>query len=276
MTVNDNILIIGGDLRQKYLYHELKDNDYSVSAYDVPEVDCIHDLGKALLENNVIILPVPFTKNNITVYSGSDTVSIDYLLANIKPFSTIYGGCFNPVFREKCKDIKCILCDFMGNGVFEVKNSIATAEGAIAEAIIHSPVNLHMSECLVLGYGKCGCAIAKRLDAFSANITIAVRSTNAKAQAFEAGYKYIDINDLTDKIQNFDFVFNSVPALVLTKAILKNAKKDVTIIDIASKPGGTDFKACGELGLNASLCLSLPGKYSPKTSARIILDCLSP
>lgn len=276
MNINDKILMIGGDNRQKYLYQELKNSDYHILAYDVPGADCVHDLGKALLDNNVIILPVPFTKNNITIYSSSDTVSIDYLLSNINPFSTIFGGCFSTEFREKCKNSKCILWDFMGSEAFEVKNSIATAEGAIAEAIIKSPINLHMSECLVLGYGKCGSAIAKRLNGMNAHVTVGVRSSIAKAHINESGYNYIDVKSLSDKIQHYDFVFNTIPAQVLTRQILRRAKKELTIIDIASKPGGTDFKACADLGINASLCLSLPGKYAPKTSAQIILECISP
>ena len=41
-----------------------------------------------------------------------------------------------------------------------MENTIATAEGAIAQAILRSPENLRGSICLVIGYGKCGRTLA--------------------------------------------------------------------------------------------------------------------
>ena len=54
------------------------------------------------------------------------------------------------------------------------------------------------------------------------------------------------------------------------KNILKNVRKDCLIIDLASKPGGTDLEECKKLGINAKLELALPGRVAPKTSAKYI------
>ncbi|OJT71237.1 dihydrofolate reductase, partial [Clostridioides difficile] len=48
--------------------------------------------------------------------------------------------------------------------------------------------------------------------------------------------------------------------------------QEVTIIDIASSPGGVDYSVVKEAGINATLCLGLPGKYSPKTSGEILVN----
>lgn len=45
---------------------------------------------------------------------------------------------------------------------------------------------------------------------------------------------------------------------------------DAYILDIASKPGGTDFACARECGIRADLALGLPGKYAPKESAYIL------
>ncbi len=42
-----------------------------------------------------------------------------------------------------------------------ILNAVATAEGAIAEAIKRSIINIHQSNCLVLGYGRCAQILAK-------------------------------------------------------------------------------------------------------------------
>lgn len=162
----------------------------------------------------------------------------------------------------------------MSDPAFEIFNSIATAEGTIAKAIINSPTNLHMSNCLIIGYGKCGIAIASRLKSLYAFTTIFARNPMQLASALEHGHKTIELNNLEQYISKYDFIFNTLPAMILTRQILSRVHSEATIIDIASKPGGTDFEACKHFGINANLCLSLPGKYSPKSSSIIIYNCL--
>ena len=278
--MNKSVVIIGGDLRQKYLYYHMLNNGFAVTPYDIPEVAGIENLPKSEFFDNfiksgdVFILPVPFSRDKITINSKSSDIIIDELLSYIKPGSIVAGGCFTESFRAKCKDKEIKIFDLMDLPSFELLNSIATAEGAILEAISKSPLNIHMSDCLVLGYGKCGSAIAKRLSALGANVTVCARNNLQQMQAFECGHKYIDFDVLAEQIDQFEFIFNSVPAMVLTKDLLRHVKEDAVIIDIASKPGGTDFKECEKLGIAAYLCLSLPGKYSPKSSAGIIYNCI--
>ena len=63
---------------------------------------------------------------------------------------------------------------------------------------------------------------------------------------------------------------NTVPAPVVTGAIIHELPRDAYILDIASKPGGTDFACARECGIRADLALGLPGKYAPKESAYIL------
>ncbi|OJT91053.1 dihydrofolate reductase, partial [Clostridioides difficile] len=60
----------------------------------------------------------------------------------------------------------------------------------------------------------------------------------------------------------------------LTKERLEKVSQEVTIIDIASSPGGVDYSVVKEAGINATLCLGLPGKYSPKTSGEILVNAI--
>ena len=75
-------------------------------------------------------------------------------------------------------------------------------------------------------------------------------------------------------IGKFEFIFNTVPSMVLNQDVIKNISKNAVIIDIASKPGGTDFEYCKAEGIDANLYLALPGKYSPASSADAILSCI--
>jgi len=47
------------------------------------------------------------------------------------------------------------------------------------------------------------------------------------------------------------------------------------IIDLASKPGGTDFRYAERRGVKALLAPGLPGIVAPKTAGRIIANTVS-
>jgi len=51
---------------------------------------------------------------------------------------------------------------------------------------------------------------------------------------------------------------------------LQKLKSETVIIDLASNPGGVDFTAAKNLGRNVIWALSLPGKYAPVTSGKIL------
>jgi len=67
-----------------------------------------------------------------------------------------------------------------------------------------------------------------------------------------------------------DAIVNTVPALVITKDILEKARNDCFLLDLASAPGGIDFKAAEAIGLKVRWALSLPGKVAPMTAGDII------
>ena len=55
---------------------------------------------------------------------------------------------------------------------------------------------------------------------------------------------------------------------------LRNVKKECTIIDLSSNPGGVDRKAARLLGLKLIWALALPGRVAPITSAEFIKETL--
>ena len=55
---------------------------------------------------------------------------------------------------------------------------------------------------------------------------------------------------------------------------LRNVKKECTIIDLSSNPGGVDRNAARRMGLKMIWALSLPGRVAPMTSAEFIKETL--
>lgn len=69
-------------------------------------------------------------------------------------------------------------------------------------------------------------------------------------------------------------IFNTVPALVLDETVLKGLPQETLVIDLASRPGGTDFEAAKRLRTRVVWALSLPGKVAPMTAGEIIADTI--
>ena len=88
--------------------------------------------------------------------------------------------------------------------------------------------------------------------------------------AEELGLRAVPLTDLAAAAAAFDTVVNTIPAPVLTAAVLAALPKGCLIVDLASKPGGTDFAAAEALGLHAEHALALPGRCAPQTAGALI------
>ena len=278
MFLDSTILVVGGDKRLYYLTKRLKEYFPRVTGYaQIDQQDIISDdsFKEAMELADIIIGPIPFTRDNIHLVSETvNKITLRNLCDNLHQNQLLFAANIpEEVLLESGK--KGVTChDFMKMEQVAADNAIATAEGAIAEAITLSVSNMYLNNCLILGYGRCGKAIAERAKALGANVTIAVRNETVQSEILQQGYHAISLKKVSDIAENMQFIFNTIPAMMLTESILCNLDQDAVIIDIASAPGGTDFKACEQLKIPAVLSLGIPGKYSPKSSADILLDAI--
>ena len=88
------------------------------------------------------------------------------------------------------------------------------------------------------------------------------------------GYEPLPLDNLKDHIHEFDIIFNTVPYMVLGSGCLMATKKDVLIIDLASKPGGVDFDEAKRLKRKVLWELSIPGRVAPYTAGKIVKDTI--
>ncbi|MDU7027944.1 dipicolinate synthase subunit DpsA [Robinsoniella peoriensis] len=283
--------IIGGDMRQVYMAQILAEQGYRVCVYGLCKdisldkktdgikgepVLCEKSLTNAVQKSGIIIAPVPMTKNKIDLnnQTGKDDLRLNVLMESLKEGQYFFAGCIPESFQVMAADKGVVCCDFMKNEELATYNSIATAEGSIAEAIQKSPLNLHKSHCLVLGYGKCGKTLAAYLKGMFCKVTVCARRPNVRSEASVLADEVIDFDEIQDNLKQYSFIFNTIPNMIMDRSLLKSVKKQAIIIDIASAPGGVDFTAAKELGIPAWLCPGLPGKYAPESSARAMTDVL--
>lgn len=196
------------------------------------------------------------------------SVNLKELSRHIRKYHKIFGGIIPEAFRQECGERGIACYDFMKDESIAVFNAVATAEGAILEAMLHKQTNIHHSRTLVLGYGRCGKVLSEKLKGLSAHVTVCGNNAVELATAEAFGMDVLPLKELEGKINGFEYIYNTIPALVLEGEILKKVEKGALIIDIASGRGGLDYQEAEERQLNALHCLGLPGKYAGEVSAK--------
>ena len=87
-----------------------------------------------------------------------------------------------------------------------------------------------------------------------------------------------DTAELERIAPGFGTVVNTAPAPLLTARVLAALPAGSLIVDLASRPGGTDFAAAKAMGHTAIHALSLPAVYAPESAgeyiARTVLEIL--
>lgn len=267
-------LILGGDPRQLYLARFLIQAGHETSLYY--EASPSFSLKEAMEDSHIILCPVPFTKDKAAIYSHNRLPGLDIagFLPLLKQGHTLFGGNIPLSVEERCRSLGIPCLDFMKMEEVACKNAIATAEGAVAEAISLGPMNLHGSKCLVAGWGRCGEALAWKLKNMDAHVTVGARDQSKLARAACYGYDALLLENLDAQVHTFDFIFNTIPAMVFDAPLAELIKPEAAVIDIASAPGGVDFNACRKHSVRAKLCPGLPGAYSPLSSGHILFEAV--
>ena len=112
------------------------------------------------------------------------------------------------------------------------------------------------------------------LQGIGAKVYCEARKNSDIAWIKAYGYNSVHLSELSDKIDEFDIIINTVPAVVIDKEKVDKLKEDCLIIDLASNPGGVDKIAVKQRGIKLIWALSLPGKVAPTTSAEFIKETI--
>ena len=150
---------------------------------------------------------------------------------------------------------------------FVEENGAITAEGALQIAMRHRLRTLRGSDVLVIGYGGIGKPLSAMLKSLGADVSVAVRREEQLWILKGEGYRPILSKDLLQFAGEYDVIFNTAPQLLLTRPVLEQLSPGVLIVDLASRPGGVDWKTAREMELKAVHALALPGQLTPVSGA---------
>ncbi|QJD88064.1 dipicolinate synthase subunit DpsA [Cohnella herbarum] len=285
MLTGVQIVLAGGDARQLEVIRRLTELDAAVTITGFDRLDTpFSGVVKAewspdiLKQADVLILPAVGTDDEgviPTLFSDQELRLTDAHLAAIPKASKVITGMAKPYLKKLCEKNHLEIVELFERDDVAIYNSIPTAEGALMMAIQNTDITIHGSNCIVLGLGRTGFTMARTLQAIGANVKVGVRRDEAFARAFEMGFEPFYMPDLARQAGNIDLIFNTIPTMIVTAQVIAQLPLRACIIDLASKPGGTDFRFAEKRGIKALLAPGLPGIVAPKTAGRIIANSLT-
>lgn len=250
------ITIIGGDRRLRIVKERLESEGFYVDS-----IGLFHEDNGNCENSDVLLFPVPTTKDNATVFCP-----LTHKVIKLSQFETFKDKLFltaNYIFNGN----NCI--DYCKNDSYALLNAIPTAEGAISFAIENTEKTLFGSKVLVIGYGRTGKILADRLKGLGCDLTVSARRQRDFALITAAGIKHRHTSFLDTQELDYDIIFNTVDCFVLNKN-LENLK-DTLLIDLSSK-GGFDLEKAKELGISSSRLPGIPGKTAPVSAGEILAN----
>ncbi|MDQ0270175.1 dipicolinic acid synthetase subunit A [Cytobacillus purgationiresistens] len=285
MLTGYQIAVIGGDARQLEVIRKLTELDAKLSLIGFEQLD--HAFSGAVKEKidevdfsciDSIILPVPGAgpEGQIdTIFSNEKVTINEEILLKTPSHCTVYSGINTPYLNNITTSANRRLVQLFDRDDVAIYNSIPTVEGAIMMAIQHTDFTIHGSNIAVLGLGRTGMSIARAFHALGAKVKVGARKSEHIARITEMGLTPFHLNKIEEAVDDADICINTIPHLIVSAAVIAKMPVHTLIIDLASKPGGTDFRYAEKRGVKALLAPGLPGIVAPKTAGKILANVLA-
>ena len=263
------LLVMGGDRRMEYAAERLA-AVFDVYTYGFSASRPIWEFKQA----DILVLPyLSLSGDYVNSPLISSKIPAVSALDMLRYGGTLFGGGLDERFLSYCAERCAVVYDFFNDEELTLKNALLTAEGAVEIILRETDIAISGSNITILGFGRVGKACAKAFSALGANATVCARSLSAREEARTSGYRACEFT-AGDAFERADAVINTVPEIVLNRAELELLRKGTIILDLASKPYGTDFEAAKELGIKALTAPGLPGKAAPKTAGYLIAESI--
>ncbi|MDT8858975.1 dipicolinic acid synthetase subunit A [Alkalihalobacillus sp. MEB130] len=285
MLTDKHVVVIGGDARQLEIIRKLSTLDAKISMVGFDQLnDGFIGASKHTLEDiewssvDAILLPVSGTStdgNIETVFSNESLILKVEHLQKTPKHCVIYSGISNNYLDQCVEKAERSLVKLMERDDVAIYNSIPTAEGTVMMAIQHTDITIHRAKVAVLGLGRVGMSVARTFSALGAEVKVGANESHQLARITEMGLKPFHTDHIKEELKDVDLCINTIPARVITANVLAEMPLHTLIIDLASKPGGTDFRYAEKRGMKALLAPGLPGIVAPKTAGQILADVLA-
>lgn len=274
-------LIVGGDDRLAELASIFKMNGMNISTYgmDMKEIKDINNyssLDTALENSDIVICPVPFSKEVHKVNSKYSSVDIEIedLFRKLGTGKELLLGAINNYSKNLAEKYGIEYKDYYQDEGYQILNAIPTAEGALSIIINETRDTVFGAKILVLGYGRVGKLISEYLKAIRAEVYVEARKDSDLTWIATKGMYAVPIEKLPQYLGDMNVIVNTVPTMILDCSMLDMVNENVFILDLSSNPGGINFAYAAEKGIKTIHALGIPGKVAYRSAAIYIYNVI--
>lgn len=279
--------MLGGDERQIYMARALAQKGRRVTVWGlgacgerIAPAKIARSPQEALDGVEAVILPLPASIDGVRVNCPLDPeASLRFsFLTSIRRDCLFIGGKLPPTLGTLARESNITLIDYYDDELLQLKNALPTAEGALAIAMRELPVTIDGICAAVIGYGRIGTVLADKLTALGAHVYLYARKPRDLARASQRHLRPMRLfgdgveSSLASLPRSCRVIFNTVPYTLFTREILETLPRNCLYIDLASAPGGIDWAAARELGIQTVWGTALPGRCTPESAGEILAD----
>lgn len=276
-----SLAVIGGDSRQLYAAQRLAGAGLNINVFacehgKIPEFVNTLDSFEEAIESDVLVLPLPVSKNGKTLNTplSSQEITIKSITDNVTDRHTVFYGMGSSGFSRQLKAKAKYEFDYFTSENLIYKNAYLTAEGILGIILDKLPVTIRGLKIAVTGYGRIGSFCADILKTLGADVYIYTGNNKKLVKAYLMGINGREITSLYDDAHIFDCIINTAPSQIIDERIIRKTAPNCLLIESASAPYGIDFDACLKNERQLIKAFSLPGKTAPKSAGIIIAETI--
>ena len=259
------ILVIGGDARMDCAAEKLSE------LYDTRRFGKAPSLSGSF---DVIVLPLPLTKNGTDIFAPMSGEPVKFEI--IEPFAeekaVILAGGESPILSGICAERSYRLENYFSRETLTLKNAALTAESACAMLSQSTSGALLNSTALITGYGRIARFMAARLRSNGCSVTVAARRREQRVSAELDGFEAITLDKMSEALDKFEFIANTVPHTLFSEKDFSGMKKDLVFMELATLPEQPTRSYAEKYGISYIYASGLPGKCSPKKAGEFIAE----
>lgn len=271
------IAVVAGDRREQEIARLAAATGATVRAYGfpwpdsgIPGVTRAKDAKQALAGADIALFPIPGIAHDGALFAPDCPVKIipdREMLAGMRTPAHIILGWADENLKAHGEAIGITFHEYEWDVDLMLLRGPAIVEGLLKVMIENTDITLHKARICVVGQGTIGALLTRYLVALGAYTYVAARNKVQRAAAHAMGAESHELGELATLASQLDIVVSTVPAPVVTRAVLEKLPRHALVVDVAAPPGGVDRDAAKDMALKFVWARGM-GKRAPITVGR--------
>lgn len=264
-----DVLILGGDLRNRKLCEVLKRQGHKVEYFSDTYRESVQAIQSQLEHTRIIVLPMAAKAQKIC------GMAREQIMESCQPGSVLFCGTADAWWTKAAREKGSRLVELLDDETYAMENAYYTAEGAICLAQEKTQASLWKKKCVIVGSGRIAQALFGMLRVHTPQVSLVARRQSARARfaVWQAQcYPFEAQGEAFDEAQ---IVFNTVPKPVIDPKALMRMQDNGLYVELASAPYGCVWEEIPEK-VQKERGGGLPGKRFAVSAAQSMAAAMDP